>query len=222
QRAHQGETGLDQRRGRGLTGEGAVDHAPPELAPLPLLQGFILGDGGGEDHLAGLTDDLLAHLAGEGFGIGRRMPVPLTVAAQEDLGPEPGGLDGPAFLMTQDMGRIAGRESRHQDEAAVHQPAQRPERASAVDEMRQRLRPLTELRPDHDLAWVEAGFTGIQRALAKRELAAMGNRLVALAMLAQDRQARGMLMAEQAEGHDAARADDEAVLVQPRLAVAAE
>src|SRR6185369_625562 len=80
----------------------------------------------------------------------------------------------------------------------------------------------TKLRPDHDLAWVEAGLPGIQRALAKRELAAMGNRLVALAMLAQDRQARGMLMAEQAEGHDAARADDEAVLVQPRLAVAAE
>ena len=67
-------------------------------------------------------------LAGEAFGIGRRMPVALAVAAQEDLGPEPGGLDRPAFLVTQDMGRIAGRESRHQDEAAIDQPPQRAER----------------------------------------------------------------------------------------------
>ncbi len=161
-------------------------------------------------------------LGGKIGRIGRRSPFALGVGSQEDLGTEPGRLDRPAPLQPQNMGGVAGRESGQQHNPAIDQAPQRPHRRRPGHERRHRLRSIAKAIPDGGLRRIETGLPRIERPLANCEPSRMADGLARARLFTQGCQRRGMLMSQKAERHQAARADDQAMLLQPHFAVAAQ
>ncbi len=183
----------------------------------------LVVDHGVEDEATRLLHRALDDIAAELRRVGGRLPAGLWRAAQEQARTEFGRFAIPAGLQMQHMGGVARRQSGDDHQAAIHQPCQIPGDGRTDDKIGQCDRAVRQTIPDLLMPRAQARRAGVERTLAERKGAALGQHLVAGNLIAQRVEHAGILHRQQAQRHHAARPERKAeMLVEPHLAVAAE